>query len=282
MNQVTNSLSEVLDRIYRNFFLRDILAYTLPGLLFLSGILAIVDPSFLDTTCPTQPNLVQCLIIATKLDLSWHQIAFLLGSSYVVGWILQAVHFAIIDWGFAIVTRRNPHLWQNLLWPVFSVYYHTRAIAHGTDRRSEAFSLNTIGSLAPDKALRRLANNHESARVQATLSYTERLSALMLMLANLVAGGGVLMAVAVLNRLARFLLLLASSLSITYGDIIICLTKFLVVLTVMSVVVLILMLIYSEFWRMYYARNLRVEYIIDSASALPAQTEAKDPSNSST
>lgn len=259
-----------MDRFYRNFFLRDILAYTLPGFLFVAGIWFMADPYMLGATCPTQAGSLRCLINATKVDLSWPQLAFLLGSSFLVGWVLQALHFAFVDWIFQFATQFELHPWRSLVWPLYSTIHHTRAIARGTDRRSEANSLITMGSLAPDKALGRISNNQVEVRTQSTLGYTERLSALMLMVANLVVGGGILVFLAALRSILSWLVHWSPAIGLAVLSFI---NPVGLALTLAAVA---LIAIYSEFWRMYYARNLRVEYLVDAANAQSSQTGPGD------
>jgi hypothetical protein len=110
-----------------------------------------------------------------------------------------------------------------------------------SDNQSDTpLSLITTGALNPDQKLKSLRGAKALSRVQESAPYTERISALMLMTGNITIAGIPLLIVIVSKSALRWWHTL-----IGIG---------------------ILLLIYLEHWRLFYARNLRHSLAIDAAS----------------
>jgi hypothetical protein len=108
MNEVVRSFAEAIEKMYRSFILRDLLGFILPGLIFLASLWFLVGNPTQSPLCQSTTGSLHCLtqILGAKPNV-W-QILALVGVSYLTGWVLQSVHFGIVDWIFQIVKYRIP------------------------------------------------------------------------------------------------------------------------------------------------------------------------------
>lgn len=241
MDKVIEAFSNAIERLYNSFVFRDLLGYVLPGSLLLSLLwLHFANPKQA-TTYAGLRNSLAILEKAFATHSSTINILAFIALSYLAGWILQCIHFGLIDWLYRLVWpfTTTGSRWRFLLifiWPVAGAVVFMRSTLALTRtpekwRDDHPLSIITAAALGPDIAKHHRAISGERSLPNDTGRYTERLSAVMLMTGNVFCVGVV-----------AFVLAAFSHLLLWWGYLI-CGAA--------------LLLIYVEFWRMWFARNLR-------------------------
>ncbi len=241
MGEAIRSFVEAIEKIYRSFVLRDLLGFVLPGMIFLLSLWFLFGTPSQFFNCPSPTDSFSCLTKGEgTVPTGWLVLVFL-GVSYLAGWILQCIHHGIVDSIFHVNMQAGKlallrSIVLCIFWFVIGIRSYARAITEST-QNSTPVSLITTGALAPDLALKGARGEKALKRFQESVPYTERLSALMLMTGNTVIAGIPLL-FALRPALGRW--------------------------TWVGVPVLLLM--YLEYWRLFYARNRRHEIAVEAAS----------------
>lgn len=247
MANTIEAISQAVERLYRGFVLRDLLGLVLPGAISLFSIWSLMN-QFQDLAASLR-NLGNSVKHLAAEPVTYQVIIaiFFLSVSYVIAWLLQAVHNSIIDAIFQLI--RPVHQWAQsnqrvrhilawpwlaplwlLFWPVIGLFYYMVEISkafpsNGVPSPTDTFSLVVRSALSPDHEY---LNTNEESKLspeirQQFARYPERISALMLMTGNL-AIAGVLFLVAWRPHWLAYVAVL---------------------------------LVYLEYWRLLYTRNMQ-------------------------
>jgi len=186
MDKVIDSVSNAIEKIYQSFILRDLLGFVLPGAISLLSFSFLVIPHSGD-------NFPGWLVVRLNIQrLTTVQVILFFGFSYLASWILQSLHYGIVDWiHMVILVIRERRNWERLLWIISGPIIFMRMINRSITFPNivESPTLITRGALSPDLALQRIPGREIPPRVRDSLSYFERASALMLMTGNLALAG---------------------------------------------------------------------------------------------
>ena len=248
------SLADVIDRLFQRFVLRDVLGLMLPGALLGAAVLVgFYRSEAVAFFCISGAVGFQCVSEVTqRFDVL--QALLLGGLAYAAGWSIQCAHLALVD-VYHWAEKRCRLL--TYLWRLSGVHGYVQAIDSNSLEAAAALSLVTLGALAPDKALKRLTASHAKPSLQEAQAYTERASALMMFSANLAIVGVVWIGVLIGTTSIGCWALLGLP---------------------------IVLSLYHEYWRLLFARNLRMDYFIDAANAVRPEppTSETGRSNSAT
>lgn len=262
MSNAASSISEAIEKVYQSFVLRDLLGFVMPGSVSLLSLWYLVER-------PPCVRFLHWLVNRFETAPNVGQVLAFLGASYLTAWVLQSVHYGLVDWCFRI--WRYSKVWQRdkryrklfylLSWPVrvVGIWFYMEKVTRFNHRDKaqdaispsieESPSLITRGALAPDEALKRIKGPKYPPRLSHSFSYTERASVLMVMTGNLaIAGIPFLIALGV-GGLGWWTL----------------------------VGLPVLLLVYLEYWRLWYARNLRHQIYVAASEA--SDSSPLGPSN---
>ena len=248
MARTVSSLSEAIEQVYQGFILRDLLGFVLPGSLSLLSLayhlFRLWFPS-LDFFHKLKESVTEIVTATGAPIFGLVVLAAFVGFSYVTAWILQSVHYGLVDWIFQFV--RGDKRFRFRLWPLTGVFFYAGAVVQSSseiDMKGElplSPSMITRGALAPDQALMNIKGQDLPERMREASSYTERISALMLMTGNTAIAGALLLSV----------VLRQENLGWNWW--------------VFLIGSLVILFVYLEHWRLWYARNLRHRIYVDAA-----------------
>jgi|SRR3972149_4607926 len=232
-------LVDAIVRVYDTFILRDLLGFTFPGSIFLISLYCLLAGRLhgLAVRCEMQ-RATFCIDKMNAIDLSSLQLLVFLGISFVTGWTIQTVHFGIVDWIYQVFRFRDR---SSIFWPVTGVIHYVRSLGQSFENPLVTFaprSLITRGALAPELYALDSRGRFTAPQSKTPDKYFERISALMLMTANNAIAG------------IPLLILLATKFSLGWW-------------TLLGV--LVLLIVYLEHWRLFHARNLRHELMLDAS-----------------
>ncbi len=244
MSEAVNSLSVALEKAYQSFILRDLLGFVLPGLISIVSLGYLLESNFSSNAFVTWLNGI--------LVADWVKTTALLATAYLTGWILQSVHYGIIDWLFQIgrfshkiraaVEALEQSEWLRI-WPIVGILVYMAKIANFNTQSDETRklppSLITRGALSPDRAYKM----YHVKLPDVVSRYPERLSVLMLMTGNLAIAGSL------------SLFALQPNWYYWVGGII------------------VVLFLYLEHWRLWYTRNLQVQMHVESLREVKGQFE---------
>lgn len=241
MNDIIESLSGAIDKLYQGFVVRDFLGFVVPGSISLLSLWYILRR-------PSPEQLLQQVDRLTNANTL--QIVAFLGASYLTAWILQCVHYGIIDWLCSVGEPRK-RWWQKVLWPVAGVKTYIASAqeilgdgnAAGKPTLSKSHSMITRSALVPDVDLGKVRGADYPPRLARSLAYFERASALTLMTGNIVPAGILLLFALDTGGLPPWGILIGT---------------------------VILLFVYLEYWRLWHARNLRHRIFTAAAQASDA------------
>jgi hypothetical protein len=239
MSDALNTLSTALDKLYRDFVLRDLLGFVFPGAIIIVSIWCLV----------ARPDmcLQQCIAKLLEINPSVVQVFVFLGISYTTAWVLQVVHYAFVDCAFLICKRKELRApLCPLIWPL-RVY--VRSMDVSPERSIEALrsspSLITRGALNPDVAIARLGKAGIPETVRYSLPYDERARVLAIMTANL-AFASVFLVIVLVKKLGWWY---------AFG-------------------IIVSLFLYVEYWRLWYTVNLRrAIYVQGTQGSLTQDTD---------
>lgn len=249
---MASSFSDAIEKIYQSFVLRDFLGFVLPGTLSLFAIGYLLTSSF-PNSFGWLADIEQTII---QPPFNWLVIIGFLGLSYLTAWLFQSVHYGIVDFLFQLVRlgslkqlRQLNENWYFFLWPVTAIFFYAKQVAkfNGQNDKSNKLSpsLITRGALSPDNALNEIAGEKIPPRMQDSLLYTERVSALMIMTGNL-AIAGLLLLFVIHQQFKSFWLTFICA--------------------------VIIWLLYVEHWRLWYTRNLRHKIYVTASKTVNLQS----------
>lgn len=276
MSNTVDSITGTIERLYQGFFLRDILGFTLPGIVTLAALWQLVEILKPFKTINIDHLLNKIYTPGETFGL--FESLILLGLAYTTGWMLQAIHHSVIDWLYQIIlflshllgrpikslkmnAQSKPWVSRliNIFWPIAGIFYYIKQILEHDYREGNeqllAEPLTSRAAMAPDRMLiqKIKAGNASSELINNERlgdRYTERLSALLAMAGNLSVAS--LIWVLVIYRDTQ-------NKTVLWGLIVVA-------------------LLYLEHWRLWYIRNLRHEIYVRRV----ANSEENEEKQSST
>jgi len=228
-----SDFAKLLDRVYQSFLLRDVLGFVVPGGIVLISLRVLLDIRiehpvilFTKTVCGQLSAFQSCEATLTN----WQIITIPL-MAYLAGWVLQAVHYGILR--LVYWKLKPPFLLKRFLVSKFSKSGSLLDNIKTQELESllKQAPLMTQGALEPDLIMAEPMTDELLKEQLKESPYSERLSALMIMSANL----------------AGAIFILAVMLGVKNG------------LWLASLILLLISIaLYFEFLRLWEARNLRV------------------------
>jgi len=173
MDRRASPIFEGIASLYQSFFLRDLLGFTLPGLIATASLWWLL-------VRPPCGNVLNCIAEQLSRNVYPAEAAVAVGGSYLVGLGMQAVHFLAFDWVLAIL-RGPGKLWTRLFMPFLALNEYTRTDA---EHNVELSQMSTL-ILFTDSQIATTTRHTLSDKVLHALKYHERLGVLTVTRGNL-------------------------------------------------------------------------------------------------
>lgn len=182
MSRSASPILEGIASLYQSFFLRDLLGFTLPG--FIAGM-----SLWWLVVRPECGPLLECIAGQLGRNVYPAEAVVVVGASYLVGLVMQAVHFLVFDWVLVLLSGPGK-FWARVFMPFLAFREYTRTDA---EHNVELSRMSTL-VLFTDSQIATTTSHTLSDKVLHALKYHERLGVLTVTRGNLAIAGALLVA----------------------------------------------------------------------------------------